>query len=804
MLAFACGILCYPELGERGLVLGLIAAVLATAWSGGFGPTLLATGLGLAGAAGVFFTIPDSPPEWVVLLDLGVLLLVGAACAVAVRSMQASAQRILKLQNDLGREREELADAIAQHLQAEERGAQHAAIIQSSDDAIIGMTLTGFIHSWNPGAERLFGYAAVEAIGQHIEILIPVDYSRATPELMDRISRGDHIKHYETVRLRKDGTLVDVSLGISPIKDGLDEVIGISTIARDIGERKQSERRQAAEHAIATVLARSTTLQEAAPKVLKALGEGLGWPMAVLWSTDRTTETLRCVEVWHAPMPRARELAGVMRETTLEHNRGLPGRAWAGAKPVWAPQWVSEETTPRAPAGSAAGLNAGFACPILFNREVLGVLEFLTDKDQEPGPQMLAMLTALTSQMAQFMQRKQTEQRLRQTEEQFRQAQKMEAIGRLAGGIAHDFNNLLTGILGYSDLILTGMEPTDPLHGEITEIRKAADRAALLTKQLLAFSRKQVLALKVLDLNAVLADTQKMLHRLIGEDIQLSTRFDPNLGKVKADPSQIQQVVINLAVNARDAMPSGGTLVIETANADVGDGHADLSAGRYIKLTVSDTGCGMDEATLARIFEPFFTTKEVGKGTGLGLATVYGIVKQSSGHIEVQSKPSQGTRFCIWLPRNEEILPLRKSHPGVRQAPRGQETLLLVEDEPIVRALASHTLKRCGYEVLEASCGDEAMRLAEEHEGPIHLLVSDVVMPGMGGRQLVEQLLLCRPDLKVLFMSGYTDDDILRHGALEAEVAFLHKPFTPVALADVVRQCLDRPSGARLEALCAG
>jgi len=380
-------------------------------------------------------------------------------------------------------------------------------------------------------------------------------------------------------------------------------------------------------------------------------------------------------------------------------------------------------------------------------------------------------------------------------ETQLLQAQKMEAVGRLAGGIAHDFNNLLTSIFGSSDLLLEDSGVKDQRRADVEDIKQAAQRAAALTRQLLAFSRQQVLAPQVLDMNALIADLAKMLRRLIGEDLEFRTVLAPDLGAVRADPGQLEQVIMNLAVNARDAMPHGGKLTVETANADLDDAyaqtHAPVVAGRYAMLAVSDTGIGMDTKVKAHIFEPFFTTKEIGKGTGLGLATVYGIVKQSDGYIWVYSEPGQGTTFKIYLPRVEAAAEPPAPKPISPASLRGSETVLLAEDEEAVRKLTRRVLEAHGYTVLTAADGQEALRVAEGHTGPIHLLLTDVVMPNMGGRQLAERLVSGRPDTNVLYLSGYTDDAIVHHGVLEPGIAFLQKPFTPQGLARKVREILD-------------
>jgi len=390
--------------------------------------------------------------------------------------------------------------------------------------------------------------------------------------------------------------------------------------------------------------------------------------------------------------------------------------------------------------------------------------------------------------------RKQAEEALRTSAEQLRQSQKLEAVGQLAGGIAHDFNNLLTVITGYCDLTLMKLPKDEPTRSNVQEIRKAGDRAAGLTRQLLAFSRRQVLQPKVVNLNVIVSDINKMLRRLIGEDIDLMTVLDPSLGQINADPGQIEQVIINLAVNARDAMPQGGKLIFETTNVYLDNeyvrSHTTVRPGNYVLFALSDTGTGMDTETKARIFEPFFTTKGQGKGTGLGLSTVYGIVKQSEGHIWVYSEPDKGTTFKIYLPRIDQAAQTDTSPESSGDLPRGRETVLLTEDENPVRALIRTILETNGYTVLEATCGEEALALYKEHTGPVDLIVTDVVMPRMSGRELAENLKTLRPDIKVLYLSGYTDDAIVRHGLLDKKMFFLQKPFTPDALLRKVREVL--------------
>lgn len=384
-------------------------------------------------------------------------------------------------------------------------------------------------------------------------------------------------------------------------------------------------------------------------------------------------------------------------------------------------------------------------------------------------------------------------------ERQLLQSQKMEAVGRLAGGVAHDFNNILTAILGYTGLLLDGLPTLSPLRPDLDEIRNAANRATGLTRQLLAFSRKQVLEMRVLDLNELVSDMDRLLRRLLGEDIDVVTKLDRALGAVRADASQLEQVIVNLAVNARDAMPEGGKLTVETANAELDETyareHLPVRPGSYVMLAVSDNGVGMSPETMSHVFEPFFTTKDKGKGTGLGLATVYGIVKQSGGSIWCYSEPGQGTTFKVYLPR-VEATPEGAPAPAPLGPRHGTETVLLVEDEPELRTLTRRVLEKHGYTVLEAATADAALGIARIHPGPIHLLLTDVVLPGISGRRLADDLLVRRTELRALFMSGYTEEAIVHRGVLAANTAFIHKPFTGDGLAAKVREVLDaRRSG---------
>lgn len=380
-------------------------------------------------------------------------------------------------------------------------------------------------------------------------------------------------------------------------------------------------------------------------------------------------------------------------------------------------------------------------------------------------------------------------------EAQLLTAQKMEAVGRLAGGVAHDFNNLLMAIMGYGELMRTSLYGDDPLSRYVEDILKATDRASALTQQLLAFSRQQIIQPQVLNLNRVIADLAKMLRRLLGEHIDLEIVADPNLGMVKADPGQMGQVIMNLAVNARDAMITGGRLTLSTANIEFANNHPCrfdiVPAGRYVRLTFKDNGSGMDEQTLAHIFEPFFTTKEQGRGTGLGLPVVYGIVRQNGGYLDVESQPGRGTEFTIYLPRNEAAEEPTRDRMPLKEQLAGSETILIVEDEAALRTLLSRFFRLYGYEVLEARDGGEALLVCQQHQGLIHIMLTDVVMPRMNGSELADRLSTLHPEMQVFFMSGYTDNELAPYGVLDPAKIIIPKPFRPMDLVKKVRQYLD-------------
>jgi len=674
-----------------------------------------------------------------------------------------------------------------------ESEARIRVIVETALDAVVVMDADGRITEWNAQAETMFGWSRVEAIGRMLaDTIVPPAYREAHTHGLRRFLASGHgpllNRRIEIVACRRDGRTFPVELTVTPARQG--DRYTFSAFVRDMTRQKEAAKRQAAQMAVSLILAEARTLDAAAPKLLLAVCDTVGWELGELWRVDRTANLLRCETTWHVPSSEIEAFASLSRGVTFSKGIGLPGRVWAKGEPAWIPDVLEDGNFPRAAGAAKAGLHSAIGFPILLDETVVGVLEFFSREVRSPDDDLLCMMAEIGIKIGQFIERG-------FLEEQLRQSQKMDAIGRLAGGIAHDFNNLLTVINGYSQILLSQPGLADEPRGKVEEIKKAGERAAALTRQLLAFSRRQVLTSKVVDLNALVAGMNGMLRRLIGEDIDLVAAPGSDLGAVKADPGQIEQVILNLAVNARDAMPTGGRLTIETGNVDVAEplalGAGSVPPGSYVTLVVRDTGCGMDAHTQANMFEPFFTTKERGKGTGLGLATVYGIVKQSGGHILVASEVGKGATVTIFLPRAPQVMEtVAPASAAARPAP-GAETLLLVEDEESIRKLFGHELRARGYEVLEAADGGAAIELCRRHQGAIHLLVTDVVMPGVNGRELAERLLPLRPDMRVLYMSGYADDAVVRRGVLQEETDFLQKPFTLDVLVRKVRDVLDLP-----------
>ncbi len=627
---------------------------------------------------------------------------------------------------------------------------RHRAVLDAAVDGIILIDQEGaIIEPLNPAAQRIFGYGADDLTGKNVSLLMPAPYHR---------QHDGYIRSYlatgrkkvigsgrEVVGRRKDGTDFPMELALSEIADG--ERRCFMGVARDITERRAMEEAVRRERDFAE------TLVETAQAIVLVL--------------DREGHILRFNRCF-------KEISGYRPDE-------VRGRDWFE---IFVPEGERERRRSRFEQALAGVPNRGSVHPIVTRDGTERQIEWYDTTLHETGGQVTGLLATgqdITERL--------------ELEEQFRQAQKMEAIGRLAGGVAHDFNTLLGSITGYSELLLDRLPENGGLRRPVEQIHRGAQRGASLTRQLLAFSRRQVLQPEVLDLNTVLAGMGDMLQRLVGEDVEVIERLEPALWPVKVDAGQIEQVIMNLLVNAADAMPQGGRILVATKNAALDESHPDrgavLVAGEYVLLSVSDTGSGMDETTRKRAFEPFFTTKEPGKGTGLGLSTVYGIVRQSGGGLVLESQPERGTTARIYLLRSREEV--ARSAPAVDLQPTdGSETVLLVEDDAMFLELLREVLEGSGYTVLTAGEPARALELCDRHRGPLDLLVSDMVMPGMTGADLAGRLVHRRPELKVLLMSGYTDEALEVRGAVDADRAFISKPFSTKDFVGTVRRLLDK------------
>jgi PAS domain S-box-containing protein len=771
---------------------------------------------------------------------------------------------------ELGAANRALQEEIENRKRGEARLAQMASIVEFSNDAIVAKTLDGKIATWNKAAERIYGYRSEEVIGQPISILVPNERLDEVPAIMARVERGENISHFETVRATKDGRMVDVSLTVSPIRNPLGAILGISAITRDITERKRAERalRESEEQyrllfdsspVPMWVFDRKTfaflavneaavqhygfsrqeflamTILDIRPEedidpLLKATAtpaQGLQSPE--VWRHRKKDGTIIDVEITsHDLLFHGREAELILTHDITEQRRNEANLRLSEERFSKAfrssPLAITIVTQAE---GRYVDINDAYLEMLGYERdEVIGRTSTELRIWGHPGARdamvgqftqhgrVRAFETELRTKSGEARQAQVAAERIElggvpcilamihditQTkllEEQFRQAQKMEAVGRLAGGVAHDFNNMLGVIIGFSDLSRDHLDPESPARKHVDQIEKAARRATELTRQLLAFSRQQVLQPRVLNLNALVNNVSKMLVRVVGEDISLNFVPAAPLGSIKADLGQIEQVLMNLVINARDAMPRGGRIIIETANFKLDESyvrnHPSMQPGAYVMLSVTDTGCGMHPKTMSRIFDPFFTTKPLGEGTGLGLSMVYGVVKQSGGNVWVYSELGKGTSFKMYFPRvNEAAEPLVQAQGPVVFA-TGFETILLVEDDVSLRELTRLLLESGGYKVLEAKNSETAIESFERSADAIHLLLTDVIMPGTSGPEIAARLQQSQQNLKVLYMSGYTGDLIAHHGILKSNTPLLQKPFTKQSLLSEVRTTLDR------------
>jgi PAS domain S-box-containing protein len=619
-------------------------------------------------------------------------------------------------------------------------------VVGDSNDAITLQDFEGRITAWNHGAELMYGYSAEEALIMNVSRLTPPDKEAEQKEFTRRLMAGEAVASLETRRVAKDGHLLNVWLTVTKQVDDAGKRTGIASTERDITARKSAEKELRFRNVILT------TQQEVSLDGILVVDE----------RGDILSFNQRFRDMWGIP-PEVMSTKSDARALQFVTDKLAEPQEYMDRVRIL---YASRETSREEILLKDGRTFDRYSAPMIGgDARYYGYVWFFRDITEG-----------------------------KRLQDQYYQAQKMEAVGRLAGGVAHDFNNLLMVISGYSELALH--HPTDghSVARDLVEIKNCSDRAALLTHQLLAFSRKQVLMPKIMGLNAALDNMKAMLERLVGEDVKFHFMTDSDIGNIKADPGQIEQVVMNLVVNARDAMPKGGEITLETSNVELGPDdvkkHPEIVRGTYVMLAVKDTGTGMDEEIQRHLFEPFFTTKELGKGTGLGLATVYGIVKQSNGYIYVESLPGKGATFRLYFPRESGPVEETRAAPASLTTLTGTETLLLVEDDDALRTLSSRILKRRGYTVLEAANAGEAVLACEQHHGPIDLLLTDMVMPKMNGRDLAKRLLTLRPQMPVLYMSGYLEPDILKE-VMDGGLPFLLKPFPSDELARKVREVLQ-------------
>lgn len=702
---------------------------------------------------------------------------------VDLKAMQAGVSDYL-LKNELNKNLLERSIRYAvEHNRALEALRQseirYRRIVETTNEGIWMLDAEARTSYANPRLAEMLGYSTEEMLGRCYFDFMDEETRLRAEERLKRCRKG-LAEQYELQLRHSDGRRRWFSISANPILSNAGEFINSLKMVTDITERKRAEEllREADRRAIKEY----ECLVERIATLAQALGAARNLKTIYQATSDFASASTDCTGIVISLYDQEAKI--LTTAYARSHGREVEAQMMSDDGIVS----ESGETQERESPQSSLNVQMAIMGRTIGAIEIRSTRPSAFTREHTVAMQMAANLTASAIENVGLIEKE------RISMEQLRQAQRMEAVGRLAGGVAHDFNNLLTAITGYSALMLRQTGPGDPQHHNLAEIKKAGERAAALTRQLLAFSRRQVLNPKILNLNLVITEMERMLGRLISEDIDIRLKLSPDTGQIRADPGQIEQVIVNLVVNARDAMPGGGKLTIETSNIylnkEYASQHIAVIPGYYVMLAVSDTGVGMDEKTRAHIFEPFFTTKETSKGTGLGLSTVYGIIKQSGGNIWVYSEVGQGTTFKIYLPQVYHEAEPHDAPSRVEGVTHGTGTILLVEDDELVRGITRHTLQMFGYKILEAVNGEDALRLVSQHE-QIDMVLTDVVMPKMNGRQLVERLKVLRPHVKVLYMSGYTEDAIKHHGALGEGTAFIEKPFSPDKLGCKVKEVLS-------------
>ncbi|MEN6534381.1 MAG: response regulator [Bryobacteraceae bacterium] len=710
------------------------------------------------------------------------------------------ASRIVRFGKEPGLYAIAVATDVTAEKEAVDQFRKLSGAVEQSPVSVVLSNASAKVEYVNPRFTELTGFTIEDLAGKDPQFLHAADDPPETFRAIHETAGAGRVWRGEIRSRKKNGEAFWESATISPIKDTRGVITHFLAVKEDISRRKRMEEEIAWQSRINASMAEMSrnlvslvSYEEISEAILKQalLHTGsrhgfVGYLDAQTGAFMVPTLSIDAYAACEIDPPRA-----VFKEFS-----GIWGWVLKNKAPLLTNNPAADPRSCGVPHGHVA-IKRFLGVPCILGEEVLGMIA-VANADVDYADREQGVLKRLAAIYTMAIERKRREDEHAHIQEQLRQSQKLEAIGQLAGGVAHDFNNLLTIINGYSDLALSRLDPKDPLCKELTEIRKAGERAASLTKQLLAFSRRQLLAPELIDLNTVVTGMEDMLRRVIGGRIDLVTVLEPDLGSVRADPGQIQQVIMNLAVNARDAMPNGGLLTVHTRNVELDEqyviDHGAVKPGLYVMIAVSDTGIGMDEVTRNRIFEPFFTTKEQGKGTGLGLPTVYGIVKQSGGYVWVYSQPGLGTTMKVYLPRYEGSAEKSQARSAKVELPKGSETVLLVEDEDGVRALAGAVLRSCGYNVLEATSGDEGLQVSERYGGAIHVMITDLVMPGLTGSELASRITAIRPRMKVLLMSGYSGVQGTPNPSVPAGSAFLQKPFSRNALASKLRELLDGPA----------